>query len=77
MSVEGWPALSRTPSLVAMDNARQSARITRRRLDTWNEIVAADPEYAPARQNLVILQQVQHGDTHGSGNLGSGLAHEP
>jgi len=44
--------------------------------DTWNELVGADPDYAPARQNLVILQQVEHGETHGSGNL-SGLAHAP
>jgi lipoprotein NlpI len=45
--------------------------------DTWDELVAADPEYAPARQNLVILQQVEHGDLRGAANLGNGLAHEP
>jgi len=42
--------------------------------DEWNEIVEADPEYAPARQNLVILQQVERWENKGSI---SGLAHEP
>ena len=45
--------------------------------DTWDELVAADPDYAPARQNLVILQQVEHGDLRGSANISNGLAHEP
>lgn len=45
--------------------------------DTWNELVEADPTYAPARQNLVILQQVERGGIKGSANITSGLAHEP
>jgi len=44
--------------------------------DTWNELVAAVPDYAPAHQNLVILQQVEHGERLGS-NISNGLAHEP
>jgi tetratricopeptide (TPR) repeat protein len=45
--------------------------------DTWNELVEADPSYAPARQNLIILQQVERGELKGSANISSGLAHEP
>ena len=45
--------------------------------DTWNELVEADPNYAPARQNLVILQQVERGEIKGSENISNGLAHEP
>ncbi len=45
--------------------------------DTWNELVEADPTYAPARQNLVILQQVERGEIKGSANISNGLAHEP
>ena len=45
--------------------------------DTWNELVQADPNYAPARQNLVILQRVERGEIKGSENISNGLAHEP
>jgi tetratricopeptide (TPR) repeat protein len=45
--------------------------------DTWNELVEADPGYAPARQNLIILQQVERGELKGSANISNGLAHEP
>jgi tetratricopeptide (TPR) repeat protein len=45
--------------------------------DTWNELVDADPGYAPARQNLVILQQVERGEIKGSAAISTGLAHEP
>ena len=42
--------------------------------DTWDELVDADPGYAPARQNLIILHQVEHGETKGSAAVGNGLA---
>ena len=45
--------------------------------DTWNEVVQSDPAYAPARQNLVILHQVERGEIKGSENISNGLAHEP
>ena len=45
--------------------------------DTWNELVQADPGYAPAQENLVILRRVERGEIKGSANISSGLAHEP
>ncbi len=45
--------------------------------DIWKELIGADPDYAPARQNLVILQRVERGEIKGSANISNGLAHEP
>jgi tetratricopeptide (TPR) repeat protein len=45
--------------------------------DTWNELVEAAPGYAPARENLVILRQVERGEIKGSTAITNGLATEP
>ncbi len=42
----------------------------------WSELVEADPGYEPARQNLVILEQVERGEIKGSPHNG-GLARQP
>ena len=45
--------------------------------ETWNELVDADPNYAPAQQNLKILQQVESGQLKSSETISSGLVHAP
>jgi tetratricopeptide (TPR) repeat protein len=45
--------------------------------EEWTDLVHANPNYAPARANLTILQRVERGQTRGGVSSRNGVAQEP
>jgi lipoprotein NlpI len=48
----------------------------RRAREEWNDLLASDPRYSPARANLALLQNLEHGRLKRTKEL-SGLTHSP